>query len=563
MKKWPKYLKRLLRILLGLGLAVVLLIVVFNRLTKVTPPRIDGEEVFSGEKEVLGPESYRYGDSWLQKNTYGIWELYVAGAPFEMGYKNGLLTDSLNALQEQYFVDGIRELVPSDAYLNKLKYFLAWYNRKLDSYIPLDLQQEIYGVSHFASDSFNFIGGGYERMLNYHAAHDIGHALQNMNLVACTAFAVQDEASEDGALLVGRNMDFSMGDDFASNKLVTFFAPETGYAFASISWAGMIGVISGMNSEGLVVTLNAANSGIPFSARKPVSILAREVLQHAATIAEAYALIEEAKVFVAESFLVVSARDRKAVVIEKSIDETALYESGSRQLVLTNHFQSEALKDTELNVTGMADESTTYRMERVKELLGQRAQHSPASFAGVLRDQEGLQGANLGWGNEKAINQLIAHHSVIFQPEALKMWVAANPYALGAYVCYDLGALLAEPAGYFQRSPEELEVLAADPFLVSADYKRFEDYKTQTRHFQKLLRQGEAGVLSEEELQGYSRLNPDNYHSWFVLGELWLARGEKAKARASYLRALDKVVARKSERERIEARLAALDDETK
>ena len=184
MKKWPKYLKRLLRILLGLGLAVVLLIVVFNRLTKVTPPRIDGEEVFSGEKEVLGPESYRYGDSWLQKNTYGIWELYVAGAPFEMGYKNGLLTDSLNALQEQYFVDGIRELVPSDAYLNKLKYFLAWYNRKLDSYIPLDLQQEIYGVSHFASDSFNFIGAGYERMLNYHAAHDIGHALQNMNLVA-------------------------------------------------------------------------------------------------------------------------------------------------------------------------------------------------------------------------------------------------------------------------------------------------------------------------------------------------------------------------------------------
>lgn len=563
MKKWPKSLKRLLRVLLGLVLSVLLLMVVFNRLTKVHPPLMGEEWDFPGVKEVLGPEAFRYGDSWLQKNAYGIWELYVAGAAFEMGYKNGLLTDSLNALQEQYFVEGIREMIPSDAYLNKLKYFLAWYNRKLDSYIPLDLQQEIYGVSRFASDSFAFIGAGYERMLNYHAAHDIGHALQNMNLVACTAFAVQDEASEDGSLLVGRNMDFSMGDDFASNKLVTFFAPETGHAFASISWAGMIGVISGMNSEGLVVTLNAANSGIPLAARKPVSILAREVLQHAGTIAEAYALIEEAEVFVAESFLVVSARDRKAVVIEKSIDETALYESGTNQLVLTNHFQSDALKDNALNLEGMADESSTYRMERVKELLGQKAQHSPASFAAVLRDQKGVQGINLGWGNEKAVNQLIAHHSVIFQPEALKMWVAANPYALGAYVCYDLGDLFSDPGGYFQRSPEKLEVMAEDPFLGSADFKRFQTYKAQTRDFQRRLRQGEAGLLTEDQLQRYSRLNPENYHSWFVLGELWRARGNHAKARACYLRALEKEVARRSERERIETRLAAMDDETK
>src|SRR5690554_8165244 len=111
MKKWPKYLKRLLRILLGLGLAVVLLIVVFNRLTKVTPPRIDGEVVFSGEKAVLGPEAYRYGDSWMQKNTYGIWALYVAGARLEMGYKNVSLTASLNALQKNYLLDGIRSFV--------------------------------------------------------------------------------------------------------------------------------------------------------------------------------------------------------------------------------------------------------------------------------------------------------------------------------------------------------------------------------------------------------------------------------------------------------------------
>src|SRR6202000_715785 len=98
--------------------------------------------------------------------------------------------------------------------------------------------------------------------------------------------------------------------------------------------------VSGMNEKGLTVTLNAAKSGVPTSAATPVSIIAREVIQYAKTIDEAYAIIKKRKSFVSESFMISSAVDSNVVIIEKTPDTTSIYQVNAKEqkLILTNHF---------------------------------------------------------------------------------------------------------------------------------------------------------------------------------------------------------------------------------
>ncbi len=99
--------------------------------------------------------------------------------------------------QESVFVNQIRELVPSETYMNMLKYMIRFYNRNITDYIPTEYQEEIYGTSLACPSEFNFVGSPYERQLNYHAAHDLGHAMQDYMLVGCTSFAVWGSESED------------------------------------------------------------------------------------------------------------------------------------------------------------------------------------------------------------------------------------------------------------------------------------------------------------------------------------------------------------------------------
>lgn len=552
---------RLIRFLAGFGGILFLLWVLFKIFTPNQNPASEEDPDAYSERVVLGDMAYAYQDSWLKKNSYGLWEMYLTGSEFQLGVKNGILAKDLISYQEEFFVEKLREMVPSDFYLNFLKQVIVWMNRKLDRHIPLEYQREISGVALFASDSFSFIGPAYQRILSYHAAHDLGHALQNMNLVACTALGLNGERTQDGSLLVGRNFDFSMGDKFAKDKIIAFYRPENGHKFAFITWGGMIGVVSGMNDQGLVVTLNAAKSGIPGSSKTPVSILARQILQYAANIEEAYEIAAKSETFVAESFLISSAADNKTVVIEKSPDDMALYDPGGDHLILTNHFQSETFRNTELCLKNIAEGASMYRWERTRELMESGSNFDPHSMALLLRDQNGLGGDSIGMGNEKAINQLIAHHSVIFKPSELKMWVSTSPYQLGAYLCYDLNRVFADSTGVSDQIWEERESIDPDPFLNSTQFAAFREYTMETSRLKESIDMGEVGGRGDAETKHYLELNPHYYYPWYIAGEIYRLKGDGERASEYYKQALSREIPRKVDREQVEEAMELLEKE--
>ncbi len=124
------------------------------------------------------------GKSSLRKNTFGQWELVASGNPMDLGNTIGDLSAALVQKQEALFFSKIEELVPSNFSRYFLRKFLAWYTRKMYIYVKEEYKDEIYGISHFLSDKYDYLADQYQRSLYLHAAHDIGHALQDLALVA-------------------------------------------------------------------------------------------------------------------------------------------------------------------------------------------------------------------------------------------------------------------------------------------------------------------------------------------------------------------------------------------
>jgi len=523
-------------------------------------PNLDGYDQQILTRKKINDSTFIVGKNFLTRNKQGLWEIYLEGDAWQRGQAMGELEQDLIEKQEAVFFGKLNELVPSKTWQNFLVKFLAYYNRKIPQYIPKEYKAEIYGVSKYMSADFNNIAQPYVRALYLHSAHDIGHALQDLALVGCSSFAVWDEKSEDGGLLIGRNFDFYVNDAFAEDKVIAFVNPKNGYKFMSYTWPGFSGVVSGMNNQGLTVTINASKSKIPTVAKTPISIVAREILQYASNIEEAIAIAKKCEVFVSESIFIGSAKDKKAAIIEVSPGNFGVYDvpNSADQLVCTNHFQSEAYEKDKRNAKQIEESHSEYRFERLQELISENESLNPKKAVAILRNKKGLDEKEIGYGNEKALNQLLAHHGIVFQPEKLKVWVSANPFQLGEFVCYDLNEVFSGKDFTSEKISlsEENSNIAEDPIVHSEDFRNYQQYrKLEAEVIQKI---SEKQNIESEKFSRLIKLNPEFWNAYYLQGVYYYNKGFDAAAKRAFEKAMTKEITTVPDLENVERYLRKL-----
>ncbi len=491
----------------------------------------------------------------LRLGADGLWEMKVSGSPLERGEAIGKLAPDLLYAQEKAFTDKLFEMIPDRRYRSFLHYFITIFNRRLGRSVPLEYRQEIKAMSASCTHEFDDFGNPYERQMQYHSAHDIGHVMQDYMLVGCTSFAAWGRSSADSALIIGRNFDFYMGEEFSCNKLVLFEKPDSGYAFVSVTWPGMLGVLSGMNTAGLTVTINASRLETPTMSATPISILTKKILQYASSIDDAWRIAGEYRTFVSESILVGSVSDGRAAIIEKTPSSMALYDPASgdssvTSIICANHYQSDLFKNDSVNADNIQMSDSMQRFRRVRELIDSAGRVTPVNAAAILRDTRGLEGERIGYCNELAVNQLLAMHSVIFRPAERKVWVSTSPWQCGRFVCYDLDEVFS--SDFSSGIQVASEMIPEDPFIHTSAFADVMEFKKMLPMMQKAAHSGRS--VPDDTLKHFIALDSLYYNAWNVAGDCLRASGRREEAAACWRKALSMPM-KLSERQYIENKI--------
>jgi hypothetical protein len=439
--------------------------------------------------------------------------------------------DKMHTLENE-FLKMIQGYVPQHWLMEILKNYIIWRNRHLSDFIPQDYRLEIYATTFGSPDNHPEEGNFYNRLLNYHAAHDVSYMMIDNPFITragCTAFGAWGGATTNGHLIAGRNFDWEAAEVFSRDRVVECFEPDNGIPFISLSWAGMAGVVSGMNRAGVCVTINGAPSQLPKEIATPVAIVAREVLQNAHNLTEALKILRDAKVFVSTIWLIGSRADGKFVVVEKTPAVMNVREPDGDSIVCPNHFETPGLKDSPRNLDYMTNATSVSRDARLKELIQEfHSAISPAQAVDFLRDRKLPGGIFAGDGHRSSLNAFIATHAVVMDLTAGIFWAASPPNQLGKFIAFDVND--------FSHELPEL-TFSADEVLASGEYER-------AKQAQIFLADGNRALKNKDTISALNfsakaeTLNPGFYGNALLRGRALLALNRRTEAAAALETAL-------------------------
>jgi hypothetical protein len=320
----------------------------------------------------------------------------------------------------------------------------------------------------FRPDPFEDRFPTFQRFVYLTTLYDISLAYERSPLVGCTTFTFSGAAAA-GSPLLARAFDFDVDDVFDERKAVFFVEEEGQIPFASVAWPGLVGVVSGMNRDGVSVVVHGARAGATRTTGEPVVQELRRLLSTAHTTHDAILLLTKTEALVSH-IVVVSDASGHAVAIERVPGAAPFVRELGDRAAVTNHLEGPFANDAK-NLRVRDISSTLPRRARGDELV--HALDHPATAAdavALLRDRLGAGKTALPLGDRRAIDALIATHAVVMETKTRRLWVSEAPHSLGRFVEFDLDRSFAD-SGDSEDGGSHAEI-AEDPLLSSGEYAR-------------------------------------------------------------------------------------------
>ena len=281
---------------------------------------------------LLGPEPFHYPEAKSGKGELklveGVPVLVVQGKPEEIGEQLGTL-----ALKPASGLVKLADGFIKDRGWDKLYPLLLKTGGLMEPQFPRDHLRELDAAAK---------ASGWPRDLLVFA-----NTIPDLRkLGGCASLLVEPGRSATGGPLFGRNLDWPPSGPVHEYTLVIVYRPQGKFAFASVTYPGMIGVFSGMNEKGLALADLTVTDSKDDSAKLdvsgvPYSLALRRILEECSTVAEAEKLVRSLKRTVRQN---IALCDQKGgVVFEVTPKTVAVRPPAEGICACTNHFRTEGL----------------------------------------------------------------------------------------------------------------------------------------------------------------------------------------------------------------------------
>jgi predicted choloylglycine hydrolase len=247
----------------------------------------------------------------------GIPILMLKGASRQMGRQAGILIrEQLHVLVRDFLNFIFRNPARKRAALA--------HAHSLEKHIPAQYLEELRGTSETS-------GVPYEELLLANTF------IEDYRIFLCSTLAARGEATADGKVIMGRNLDFISAGVLQHYNMVTIYHPDHGHPFAAMTYPGFIGAVTGMNARGLtsamLISFTAGFSGECV----PSTIAFRMLLERCATVEEATEFLRGNPIAGPFNLSLVDA-EKGMRVAELAYDHFAVREAENDVLTCTNRF---------------------------------------------------------------------------------------------------------------------------------------------------------------------------------------------------------------------------------